>query len=108
MYFMYICIYISHIYKQSTIQTFLNSIKRIYFKFTANLVIVIADIRHTDPCVEVVLQVIVTVVVPVRVPAHAVPLLLDPGEVLSHFLHILYCWSQTLAMARLDASATLP
>ena len=77
------------IYKQATIQFSLYYVKFSVIKNTIILVIVVTDVRHTDPCVEVVLQVIVTVFVLVRVLAHAVPLPLDPREVISHFLHVL-------------------
>ena len=69
--------------------TISNCLKLIYIKFPTNLVIIVLDVRHTDPRVEVVLRVIVTIVVPVCVPAHAVPLLLDSREMLSHFFHVL-------------------
>ena len=64
-------------------------IKFSIIKTSMILVIVITDVRHTDPCFEVVLRVIVTVVVPVRFLAHAVPLTLDPWELISYFLHVL-------------------
>ena len=67
---MYIHINIFHIYKQATIQFSPRYIKLVFIKITANLVIVITDVQHTDPCIEVILWVIVTVVVPVCVLAH--------------------------------------
>ena len=71
MYSVYIFIYILHIYiyTNKLLYTISNYIK-IYIMFTTNLFIIIADIRHTDPRVEVVLWVIITIVVPVRVIAH--------------------------------------
>ena len=91
MYSVYIFIYILHIYiyTNKLIYTISNYIKLIYIMFTTNLFIIIADIQHTDPRVEVVLWVIITIVVPVRVIAHAVPLLLEPREMLSHLFHVL-------------------
>ena len=85
---------------------FRHYIKFIFIAVTIGLIIVITDVRHTDPSVEVVLRVIVTVFVPVRVLAHAVPLALDPGEIIP--ISSTYCRSQTLSIAKSGPNATLP
>ena len=53
------------------------------------LIFIITYIRHTDPCVKVVLWVAVTGVVTVRVLALAVLLLLDPREIFPHLLDVI-------------------
>ena len=80
-------------FKQVTVHALFWYLINILITFTSkqlrNLVIVITDVRHTDPCVEVILRVIVAVIVPVRVLAHAVPLPLDSREKFPHLFHVL-------------------